>query len=88
MGVAWGSHEGGFGVAIGCLPLAYQLALGWLCGGFRWLSPALVPPEMPVIHATLFVEVDRWMFLPPFLSRPSESGGLRAIFSTEHTGKT
>jgi hypothetical protein len=42
---------------------------------------------MAVIHAMLFVEVGCWMFLPPFLSRPSESGGLRAFFSPEHTRK-
>ena len=74
------------GVAIGCLPIAYQLALGWLCGGFRWLSPVLVPPEMAVIHATPFVEVGCRMFLPPFLSRPNPAG-LRDFFSTEHTRK-
>jgi hypothetical protein len=28
--VALMTHWGGFGFPIGCLPLAYQMALGWL----------------------------------------------------------
>jgi hypothetical protein len=44
-------------------------------------------PEMAVIYPPPFIEVGCWMFLPPFLSRPSESSGLRVFFSTEHTRK-
>src|ERR1019366_2422082 len=41
MGVAGGWLQGGLWVAIGCLLLAYQMALWCLCGGFGRPSPWL-----------------------------------------------
>src|ERR1039458_3700279 len=38
MGVAWGSHEGGFGVALGWLCTPEYMASIWPCGGFGWLK--------------------------------------------------
>src|ERR1035438_7310245 len=38
MGVAWGSHEGGFGVALGWLCTPEYMPSIWLCGGFGWLK--------------------------------------------------
>jgi hypothetical protein len=52
--MAWGC---GFGVALGSQSVAYQLALGWLWGGFGWLFQGLrtilwaaVARVLPVKH--------------------------------------